>query len=212
MPYDTSHALPPDQYRREATPKDLIVLHFTAGLSAEAAMAWWKQTPERVATAFIVDLDGQVLQAFDPIYWAPHLGIKGDNNSTDRRSIGIEIVNPGPLRPQDGQLCWWPPAMKFEAPYCAVDEDDRYVKLESPWRGETYFATYPDSQVEAVARLIAHLGSKFRAAIPMTLPPPEKRGEFDLPFFKAWKGIAGHHNFRAQKVDPGPAFPWEALL
>ena len=209
MTIDASLALPPFQYRGEVTPKDLIVLHFTAGTTAEAAMAWWKQTPERVATAFIVDVDGQILQAFDPKFWAPHLGIIGDNNVTDRRSIGIEIVNPGPLRLKGQMLYWWPPAMQFGTPYCGVGEISKYVKLETPWRGERYFAAYPEPQVVAVCELVRDLCEKFQ--IPSTIPAEEIRGEHS-PFFKSWDGIAGHHNYRKDKSDPGPAWPWGRLL
>ena len=56
----TTFRLQPDNYFQDQHPKDLIVLHFTAGLSARSAYQTWI-TPvagvaQHVSTAYVVDL------------------------------------------------------------------------------------------------------------------------------------------------------------
>jgi N-acetyl-anhydromuramyl-L-alanine amidase AmpD len=199
----TRFALDQSQYFPQPQRKDLIVLHFTAGSTASGAHAWWTQDKGRVATAFLVDLDGAVYQTFHPAHWAYHLGMPKDNPgfANDKRSIGIEIVNVGPLRRSlDGkQLNWWPNA--YSTRFCGIEETGRYV--ESSFRGFEYFAAFPQVQSNAVASLVASLRARFR--IPATLPA-------DLAgYTPRHVGIASHQNFRADKSDIGPAWDWEAI-
>ena len=77
----------------------MIVLHFTAGYDWKSAYSTFLKT-DRVATPFLVGADGTIYRLFDELYWAHHIGIKGrdsENNRHDKRSIGIEIVNIGPV-------------------------------------------------------------------------------------------------------------------
>ena len=74
---NTSLRLEPSMYFAESQPKDMAVLHFTAGTTAEGAVAHWRQSSQRVGTAYVIGLDGTVYEVFDPRFWAYHLGIKG---------------------------------------------------------------------------------------------------------------------------------------
>jgi N-acetyl-anhydromuramyl-L-alanine amidase AmpD len=203
--------LPSNQYIPERTAKDLIVLHFTAGLSAASAFTAWNSTKERVATAYLVDLDGAVYEVFPPEMWAPHLGVPGPDNANwilDRRSIGIEIVNPGGLKPAPGNpqvLNWWPNS--YRTRYCSLAETGRYAAL--PYRGFKYFAAFPEKQIDAVVQLVTQLCQTFR--IPQRFPAEPLRSACDLKTFATYSGIASHQNFLAEKTDIGPAFPWERL-
>jgi N-acetyl-anhydromuramyl-L-alanine amidase AmpD len=207
------------KYLLEESAKDLIVLHFTAGSSARSAFDSWSNSPGKVATPYLVDVDGRVYECFEPRFWAYHLGVEGpasEGHCHDRRSIPIEIANVGPLKPDPAnpnQLNWWPPAdprngrATFGTRWCTVEETDRYVK--APFRGFDYFAAFPPVQVVGVAALVRNLCARF--SIPLQLPPPGQRGAFDLPFYRDWKGIASHQNFRADKSDIGPSFDWDKL-
>ena len=200
--------LPESQFFRQTQPKDLIVLHFTAGGSARSAFQTWISTPVEVATPYIVDTDGTIYELFDPSCWAYHLGIQGaaaENWRHDRRSIPIEIVNVGPLRKVDSQLCWWP--KNFGQRFCALDEKEKFVQIA--YRGFDYFAAFPEVQQKAVADLVGWLSAQFN--IPLNLPPAAQRGQFNLNFFREWKGVASHQNFRPDKSDLGPAFDWGLL-
>jgi LysM repeat protein len=205
-------ALAPGQYFAETFPKDLIVLHFTAGSSARSAYDSWRNTPLQVATAYLVDTDGSIYECFPPAHWAYHLGVTGAASANwkhDKRSIGIEIANVGPLRldptkPQ--QLNWWP--NDFKTKHCTLAETSKYVA--APYRGFTHFASFPTVQSDAVVSLVAHLCSAF--SIPRVLPPEAQRTAFDMEFFKSFTGIATHQNFRKDKTDIGPAFPLGSVI
>jgi len=206
--------LPIKEFVAQETKKDLIVLHFTAGRSARSAFDTWRQNPKRIATSYIVEVDGTIFEVFSPTFWASHLGVEGTNGVHDRRSIGIEIVNVGPLQPstEDPQaLNWWPrktkDAPEFTARFCSVDETDKYVKAS--YRKKTHFASFPDVQMDAVGALVRALCSQF--SIPATLPPASRRFECDVPAFTSYKGVCTHANFRVDKWDIGPAFAWDRL-
>ena len=210
----TTLVLPAKEVVSEATPKDLVVLHFTAGRTARSAFDTWRSDPHRIATSYIVDVDGTIYEVFPPAFWAAHLGVKGTKNRHDRRSIGIEIANVGPLQrsPEDPSvLNWWPrkskDAPEFTTNFCRIDETDRYVAVE--YRRKSHFASFPDAQVDAVAALVRGLCEQF--SIPATLPPLAHRFECDLGAFASYRGVCTHANFRRDKWDIGPAFPWSRL-
>jgi N-acetyl-anhydromuramyl-L-alanine amidase AmpD len=199
--------LPTKEFFPEVVEKDLIVLHFTAGQSAQSAFNTWMNNPERVATAYIVDSDGTIYELFDPCYWAYHLGVKG-TSAHDRRSIGVEIANVGPLKqsPSDtNRLDWWP--NNWGTPWCRLDEAGRYVRTR--FRGIDYFASFPEPQVTSVARLAAYLCERF--GVPKNLPARTRRKECDTSYYATRKGVVPHQNFRPDKWDVGPAFDWERL-
>ena len=208
LPVDrTTFVLPPAQYVQESTDKDLIVLHFTAGQSARSAFETWRRDAQRVGTAFVVDLDGTVYELFPPTQWAFHLGIAGTSRH-DRRSIGIEIANVGPLKPSSTDpsvLNWWP--SEWGQRYCRRDEPDRFI--DAPYRGMRFFARFPGVQIDAVGALVRQLCAEH--GIPRTVAPAARRNEFDLAHFNSFSGIATHANFRADKWDIGPAFDWGRL-
>lgn len=207
-----TYRLPDTEYINQRVPKDLIVLHATASSTAGSVFGSWTSPGSgRVATAYVVERDGRVYEFFPPDRWAFHLGMKERNlgSYNDRRSIGIEIVNVGPLRPDpDGgeTLNWWP--NQFRQPWCRVEERGRYVEAE--FRGFKYFAAFTAEQREAVRRLVEMLEGEF--GIPRSLPPAAKRNSYDPAFFCKFKGVASHQNFRPDKLDVGPAWDWAALV
>ena len=207
----TTLRLPEGEYVNQTVPKDLIVLHYTAGSSARSVFnTWIGQGSGSVATAYVVDLDGTIYEFFPPGCWAYHLGMKERNPGWyhDRRSIGIEMVNVGPLRPdaeRADQLNWWP--NDYSTPYCLTSETDRYTR--GVFRGCRYFANFPGAQVESVRSLVDHLCREYK--IPRVLPPRARRDEYDARYFCGFQGIASHQNFRPDKFDVGPAWDWSRL-
>lgn len=203
--------LPQSQYFGQEFPKDLIVLHFTAGSTARSAFDSWINSPLEVATAYVIDADGKIYETFDPRHWAYHLGIPGAasaNHKHDKRSIGIEIANVGPLKESPGkpnQLNWWP--NDFGTKWCDKSETSKFVK--GSYRTYDYYATFASPQMASVKALVDHLCSTF--SIPKTVPPAAKRTVCDLDYFAKYTGIASHQNFRTDKYDVGPAFDWSVL-
>ena len=208
MILSNTFTLAPGEYYTEKHKKDLVVLHFTAGGTAGGAFQWWSQDKgtSKVATAYIVDLDGTIYQTFPPDCWAFHMGTS--SAALDRRTIGIEIVNFGPLR-QDktdaNRLNSWP--RSWSNSFCRWEERHRYI--QSPWRGERFWAQYPHVQMDAVQKLVASTIQRF--SIPAQLPAADRLMEFDPAYFANFRGVAAHQNFRSDKTDVGPAFDWARL-
>jgi N-acetyl-anhydromuramyl-L-alanine amidase AmpD len=210
----TRMSLNPREFVPEVTAKDLIVLHFTAGTTARSAFDTWRGDPRRIATSYLVDLDGTIYEVFPPSSWASHLGVSSPRSIQDRRSIGIEIANVGPLQvsaDDPSVLNWWPkrtPASpEFTTKFCRLDEEDKYVT--ATFRGKDHFAAFPGVQIDAVAALVRLLCEQF--TIPAIAPPPVSRFTCDVAAFSGYKGVCSHANFRQDKWDLGPAFPWERL-
>ena len=82
--------------------------------------------------------------------------------------------------------------------------------MKASYRGIDYFASYPSPQLDAVTRLVSHLCDRF--GILKTIPPASRRGQCDRTYFKNYKGVASHQNFRKDKWDVGPAFDWDRLV
>jgi N-acetyl-anhydromuramyl-L-alanine amidase AmpD len=196
--------LPEGCYFPKKYPKDLVLIHFTAGSSVDGAINFWKGNKNGVSTPYIIGKDGSVFETYDPEYWSYHLGVKG-TWAHDRRSVAIEMVNIGPLRKKGDYLYSWPNA--FTQKYCHVDEKDKYV-AES-YRGFDYYAAFPEIQVQSLKALVGDI--KVRFGIKGDLPPKEKRGQFDLDFAGKCTGVIDHSAFRSDKFDIGPAFNWEVL-
>lgn len=85
-----------------------IVMHFTAGASAESSIFWWKQPAAKGASAHIViDRDGTVYQCRPFNMTAGHAGVSRwvdrtsgvDYKNLNSNSIGIELANGGETYP-----------------------------------------------------------------------------------------------------------------
>lgn len=233
MNINSNYLLNNDCYFPQTTPKDMVLLHFTAGPTALPAIQTFskpvvvppsaanpKGEKYPVSTQYVVDKDGTIYKLFEEAYWSYHLGIQGsasENHRHDKRSVAIEIANVGPLRVRGDQLCYWPPITPqglpaFKSPYCSMADSSRYVRLRTPYRGETYFAAFPAAQVEAVANLVDDICTRLK--IPKILPPIDLRHKFDPAYYRAYDGVTSHVNWRADKTDlaPGQADPiWAAL-
>jgi len=83
--------------RRDGQRPELIVIHYTAMESAQAAMDWLCNPEAEVSAHYVIAPDGQITQLVDEEKRAWHAGVgswqgQGDVNS---RSIGIELSNKG---------------------------------------------------------------------------------------------------------------------
>lgn len=72
---------------------DTVLLHFTAGSTAYGAAAQFQTNGKKIWTPYIVDKDGTIYELCDPDKaWGWHLGV---DMATEKRCIGVEIVNEG---------------------------------------------------------------------------------------------------------------------
>ncbi|OSP55225.1 N-acetylmuramoyl-L-alanine amidase [Pseudoruegeria sp. SK021] len=83
--------------RRQAVRPDLIVIHYTAMASAEAALARLCSDAHEVSAHFLIGRDGTLWQLVDDDQRAWHAGAGSWGAVTDvnSRSIGIELDNSG---------------------------------------------------------------------------------------------------------------------
>ena len=83
--------------RPEGTDIDCIVIHYTAGPTANSAVSWFLDPTSQVSAHYVVDYDGTVYRCVPEIYKAWHAGeseLDGEDN-VNRFSIGIELQNTG---------------------------------------------------------------------------------------------------------------------
>jgi len=87
----------PNFNSRDGADIDAVILHHTAGSTAEGAISTMKNAG--ISAHYVVDKDGKIYQLVNDKMEAFHAGvaaIRGDSSPTvNQRSIGIEIVNLG---------------------------------------------------------------------------------------------------------------------
>lgn len=85
--------------RRDGRTPDCLILHYTGMETGDAAEAWLCSTDSEVSAHYLVHEDGRVVQMVREADRAWHAGKGSWRGLTDVNSfsIGIEIVNPGPL-------------------------------------------------------------------------------------------------------------------
>lgn len=182
-----------NQYYQGVYTKKYIFLHHTAGGSAASSISGWAQTPEHIATPYVIDRDGTIYECFDPKYWAYSLGVKGQT-SLEKATIAIEIASYGALTEKNGKLFTY---TNREIPA------DKAVRVD--FRGQKIWEAYTAEQIEALKQLLPYLIDKFKIPIqadrnnfweyknPATLPP----------------GIYSHSTVRKDKID---IFPQQGLV
>lgn len=88
---------PSPNFDARRAPPDMVLLHYTGMVSAEAAIARLRDPAARVSSHYVVDEDGRILRLVPEDRRAWHAGESWWRGETDvnTASIGIEIVNPG---------------------------------------------------------------------------------------------------------------------
>lgn len=179
-----------DQYYSTKHKKTHIFLHHTAGGSVASAMASWNSTKERVATAYIIERNGEVYEAFNPDYWAYSLGVTGAT-ALEKATIGIELVAFGPLTRVAGKFFTW---TNREIPKNEVAEFD------PPYRGSRYYHDYTISQMSSLCQLLKMLNEKYKIPLDNL-----KEGSSKYVDYRDWKklpsGVWSHTTVRKDKSD-----------
>jgi N-acetyl-anhydromuramyl-L-alanine amidase AmpD len=145
----------------------------------------------------VVDTDGTIIRLFDEKYWSYHLGIRGadsENWRHDKRSIGIEIVNIGPV--------WKHPDGMLYEDYThrrTYGEDDIVLGKNRDADGGVKF---PDIQMDSVIQLVNWLMIQYDIPRKMIRNPME----CNIPQARELKGVCYHQTFRIDKYDMGVAF------
>lgn len=200
MEYSTGTLARPlnkDQYYPASYPKKRIILHHTAGGSAQSSIDWWNSTPDHVATAFIIDRDGKVYQNFDPKYWAYALGLTG-GSSIEQTSIQIEICSWGPVQWDESKKNF----VAVASPKTIVPHEEVFA---CPYRGNKFYQCYTQAQIDACVTLMGKLVDDFKIPVQEHL---EGFWTLSNTPLKVGSGIYSHTTFRKDKSDifPQPSF------
>ena len=201
---DRSLRLPATEYFPGAQLKSGIAIHHTVGGSAESTIRWWREDrtragrPSLTGTAYVVDRDGTVYEAFEPEAWAYQFGVTwpaAQRLAFERRFVGIEIASEGALIERDGSL------------YCFDRVSPRTLKPRSEafdcgreYRGYRWFDRYEDAQLTAVGALVDELCDRLRIPRQFPDPPFDCYGDALVGF----EGVIGHAMVRPDKTDPAP--------
>jgi N-acetylmuramoyl-L-alanine amidase len=161
---------------------DYLVMHYTAGSSAEGAISWLTNPAARASAHLVIGRDGRITQLvpFNRVAWhagqSQWAGLSGLNGY----SIGIELDNAGHLERAGGR--WISAASKR-----AYAEEDVLVanhKHDRPGTPASGWHEYSEAQIDAALAVGLALMDKY-----------------------ALKDVLGHEDIApGRKADPGPAF------
>lgn len=207
--FETVRKSPPAAFKLKGAMKpERICLHFTGG-ALEGDMNTLTGNRPSVSVPFLIARSGKIYNLFNPdTHWAYHLGsgCLGGNANQSPKTIGIELSNYGPLylgadrkTLQDA----------YKGNYCDVTDLSAYVKLDAPYRGVSYFATFTEQQYVALKKLLVYLTVRYK--IPYTFLPEAKRSDI-LSTLNGAPGILCHTNYRTDKLDfPPKQFDWNKI-
>jgi N-acetyl-anhydromuramyl-L-alanine amidase AmpD len=179
------------QYMQEVYTKNQIYLHHTVSSSesVQGDYEWWEQTPDRVATAYIIRGDGQIFRLFDDKFWAHHLGLKTANNTNlNRASIGIELDSAGQLKYDKGQ---------YISSFGKVIPPERVQFYPNGFRGFMYFEKYSDAQIASLKELLLDLGKRYK----INLKYSDAIWDMNKDALSGVNGLYAHVSVRKDKSD-----------
>ncbi len=162
---------------------EYLVIHYTAGASAESSIQWLLNPVAKASAHLLVARSGSITQLvpFDRAAWHAGQSRWAGRSGLNRWSIGIELDNAGELvRHPDG----W--RTKWGRPVNSADVVEAAHKYGGPVTGwHTYTQEQLETAQEAAATLVSHYGLK---------------------------DVVGHDDIApGRKTDPGPAFPMSSF-
>lgn len=168
----------PNQTKGVVVSPTYLVMHYTAGASAESSISWLTNKNAQASAHLVISRDGDVTQLVDFNKKAWHAGrsswrgLSGMNN----HSIGIELDNPGVLV---GEPTRW--KTQFGR---SVSDDDVVVTYDDRGNAVGWHA-YTEKQLEVAREVSVILANHYNL-----------------------RDILGHEDIApGRKKDPGPAFP-----
>lgn len=186
-----------NEVERDKAVKKQIVLHHTAGGSAQSSINGWNADATPVATAFVIDRDGTIFQAFPSWCWAYALGVNQANYRTlEAQAVQIELASYGYLKEINGE---------FYTAYGNKIAPDKVCKLQVPFRGQKYYEAYTPAQIESTIMLVKYLAEAYKIDVRF------ESDMFDLNqrALRGEPGLFTHCSFRTDKSD---IFPQPSMI
>jgi N-acetylmuramoyl-L-alanine amidase len=163
---------------------DTLVMHFTAGRSAESSVRWLTDKRAKASAHVVIGEEGTITQLvpFNVVAWHAGTSKWKSREGLNRYSIGIELDNPGDLKRTGTKWRTW-----FGE---EVDQDFVLVAPHKHGGPERGWKIYPPAQLEAAIELGSLLVDTYGI-----------------------KEVVGHDDIApGRKRDPGPAFPMKRYL
>ena len=158
---------------------EFLVVHFTAGRSAESSLAWFKNPLAKASAHLVIARDGSITQLvpFNKVAW--HAGVShwAGRDGLNQFSLGCELENPGKLTHVSNKwLAWFGGEVPADEVLQATHKNET-----QPAGWQIYTEPQIQSAVVACNLLVREYGLK---------------------------DVVGHEDIApGRKVDPGPAFP-----
>lgn len=176
-------------------PVEAVIIHYTGSMSFSGTRRWLTDEDEHfLSVHFLVSRDGEVSQQIPLDERGAHAGgasskLFGEGN-VNGRTIGVELMNVGPILEADGRLQTLSRRPFTFAPTSAGG--DRPTGGTYPY---TEWEAYPSTQLSPLVGLLKQLVREF----------PDLKSD-------PCGQVIGHENVDpSRKMDPGPAFPWELV-
>lgn len=160
---------PCDDYIKEETVKKYLVLHYTAGGSAEGALAHLDMR-DYVNVHYLLARDGTLYNSIPEKYWAYHTGLGA---SFDRYAIGLEIEAWGHLKRKGTRLYAWANDWGVKVPWGEV------VRC-APFRGFKYWHDLSEAQKELLPDVVRYITSHWLKML-VTTHAQIKKTKLDFP-------------------------------
>ena len=185
--------IPSPIYTKRVMPVTRIVIHYTAGYTAQEAVDVLTTIKRQASAHYVIDRDGTVFQLVKEADVAGHAGCiesemlaggKCYMPDMNQESIGIEVTNLG---------CIYDTVKRTDSDYtcfngCTFSGSD--CKCQS---GKSCWEIYPEKQIDVLAKLTAEIAKRW-----------------NIPIDR--EHIIGHYEVVSWKIDPGPAFPWDEFI
>jgi N-acetylmuramoyl-L-alanine amidase len=171
---------------------------------------------------FMLDLDGTIYQTLDLKERAWHA------TTSNTRSIGIEIANPGAWPAESPALAQWyavdnegrtavkiPPDGGVRTPdFVARPARDKAIAGSVQGQDLVQYDLTPQ-QYDSLIKLTATLCQIFpqiRCDYPRDSSGNLIREKLSDDELHKYRGVLGHYHVQANKVDPGPALQWDRII
>jgi len=162
---------------------EYLVMHYTAGQSAEGAVSWLTNPASKAAAHLVIGRDGSITQLvpFDTIAWHAGRSAWEDRVGLNRYSLGIELDNAGRLTRHGNRWRAW-----FGSEYRDSEVIEAVHKHETdPYGWHIYTPEQIEVALEVGSLLVTH---------------------YNL------RDVVGHDDIAPRrKSDPGPAFPMHSF-
>jgi len=162
---------------------EYLIIHYTANGGVSETVRHFSRTEAKVSAHIIIGRDGQVIQSvpFDRVAWHCGKSEWGGRTKLNNYSIGIELVNWGPVQLRSGKYYTWTgqEVPENETVWLARPADGKYM----------FWQTYTDAQVHTCFEVALAICEHYKLVGIL--------GHEDISPMR--------------KQDPGPAFDMEEL-